>query len=71
MLDQINRKLVSKLIVNEWKNTAIVIKWFENITNKRLYKFFQFDIKGFYPSIKEILFNEGIQFAKEHVCITR
>ena len=31
----------------------------------------QFDIKDFYPSIKEALLNEAIQFAKEHVPITR
>ena len=71
ILDQINSKLVSKLSINEWKNTISVIKWFENINNKRLYKFLQFDIKDFYPSIKETLLNEAIQFAKEHVPITR
>ena len=52
------------------KKPVSVIKWFENINNKRLYKFLQFDIKDFYPSIKETL-NEAIQFAKEHVAITR
>ena len=36
-----------------------------------MYKFLQFDIKDFYPSIKETLLNEAIQFAKEHVPITR
>ena len=71
ILDQINSKLVSKLSVNEWKNTISVIKWFENINNKRLYKFLQFYIKDFYPSIRETLLNEAIQFAKEHVPITR
>ena len=71
ILDQINSKLVSKLSVNEWKNTISVIKWFENINNKRLYKFLQFDIKDFYPSIKETLLNEAIQFAKEHLPMTR
>ena len=69
ILDQINSKLVSKLSVNEWKNTISVIKWFENINNKRLW-FFQFDIKDFYPSIIETL-NEAIQFAKKNVPITR
>ena len=53
------------------ENTISVIKWFENINNKRLHKFLQFDIKDFYPSIKETLLNEAIQFAKEHVPITR
>ena len=60
-------KLVCKLSANEWKNA----KWFKNINNKRLYKFLQFDIKDFYPSIKETLSNEAIRFAKEHVLITR
>ena len=64
-------KLVSKLSVNEWKNTISVITWFGNINNKRLYKFLQFDIKDFYPSITGTLLNEAIQFAKEHVPITR
>ena len=53
ILDQINTKLVGKLSVNEWKNTINVIKWLTNINNKRLYKFLQFDIMDFYPSIKE------------------
>ena len=53
------------------ENTISVIKWFENINNKRLHKFLQFDIKDFYPSIKEALLNEAIQIAKEHVLITR
>ena len=32
-------------------------------------KFFQFDIKDFYLSIKETLLHEVVQFAKEHVRI--
>ena len=71
ILDQINTQLVIKLRVNEWKNTISVIKWFKNANNKRLYKFLQFDTKGFYRSIKETLLHEAIQFAKEHVPITR
>ena len=31
----------------------------------------QFDIKDFYPFIKETSLHEAIQFAKEHVLITR
>ena len=30
-----------------------------------------FDIKNFYPSIKETFLREAIQFAKEHMPITR
>ena len=36
-----------------------------------MYKFLQFDIKDFYPFIKETLLHEAIQFAKEHVPIAR
>ena len=62
LLDQINTELVSKLSVNDWKNTISVNKWFKNINNKRLHKFLQFDIKDFYPPIKETLLREAIQF---------
>ena len=53
------------------KNTISVIKWFKNVNSKRFYKFFQFDIKGFCPSIKETLLHEVIQLPKEHVAIRR
>ena len=36
-----------------------------------MYNFLQINVKDFYPSIKETLLNEAIQFAKEHVPITR
>ena len=61
--------LCSNLKVNEWKNTSSVITWFRNIKDKHLYKFLIFDIKDFYPSIKESLFHEALQFAKMHVNI--
>ena len=38
---------------------------------QKLHKFFQFDMKDFCPSIKETLLHEAIQFAKEHVAVTR
>ena len=63
--------LCSNLKVNEWKNTSSVITWFRNIKDKHLYKFLIFDIKDFYPSIKESLFHEALQFAKMHVNITQ
>ena len=63
--------LCSNLKVNEWKNTSSVITWFRNIKDKHLYKFLIFDIKYFYPSIKESLFHEALQFAKMHINITQ
>ena len=67
ILDQINTKLVSKLSVNEWKNSISVMKWFENSNSRRLFTFLEFDTKEFGPYIKDTLLNEAIQFAKEHV----
>ena len=45
-------------------------KWFKNIPNKHLYKFFMFDIKDFYPSIKKKLLWKAIRFAKLYISIT-
>ena len=71
ILDRINSLLCSNLKVNEWKNTTSVITWFRNIKDKHLYKFLIFDIKEFYPSIKESLFHKAWQFPKMHVNITQ
>ena len=56
---------------NSVKNTSSVITWFRNIKDKHLYKSLIFNIKDFYPSIKESLFHEALQFAKMHVNITQ
>ena len=69
ILDQINSKLCEILKVNEWKNTASVINWFKKIESKSSHKFLMFDIKDFYPSIKEGLLIEALEFAKQHVTI--
>ena len=52
------------------ENTESVINWFKSIPNKHLYKFLMFDIKDFYPSIKEKLLWEAIRFAKLYISIT-
>ena len=69
ILDQINSKLCEILKENEWKNTASVINWFKKIESKSSHKFLMFDIKDFYPSIKEGLLIEALEFAKQHVAI--
>ena len=69
ILDQINSKLCEILKVNEWKNTANVINWFKKVESKNSHKFPMFDIKDFYPSIKEDLLIEALEFAKQHVTI--
>ena len=70
ILDNINVKLRNILGTNQWKNTRDVIKWFQGIQNKEIYKFTMFDIKDFYPSIKEDLLNTALEFAANHVNIS-
>ena len=70
ILQNINTTFSEKLKVNQWKNTESVRNWFINISNKHLHKFLMFDIKDFYPSIKEKLSWETISFAKRHISIT-
>ena len=69
ILDNINKKLQESLGVNQWKSTQNVIKWFSSIQNKERYTFTVFDIKDFYPSIKESLLDEALQFASQHITI--
>ena len=66
ILDKINKKISQKFELNQWKNTDIVLDWFKQIKNKHLYKFATFDIKEFYPSIKECLLKNAINFAEQH-----
>ena len=43
----------------------------KNINDKRLYKYLQLNIKDVYPFFKQKLLHKAIDFAKEHVIITR
>ena len=70
ILDNINKRLCTRLNINQWKNTASVIEWFKRIEQKHLYKFIMFDIKDFYPSIQEELLNKGLRFTQEYIDIT-
>ena len=63
ILDKINKKISQW---NQWKNTDVVIDWFKQTKNKNLYKFVTFDIEEFYPSIKECLLKNAINFAEQH-----
>ena len=70
ILQNINKTLSKETKVNGCKNTESVINWFKSIPNKHLYTFLMFDIKDFYPSIKEKLLWEAIRFAKLYISIT-
>ena len=47
----------------------MVIDWFSKIPNKKLHKFIVLDIKEFYPSIKEPLLKEALDFANSYINI--
>ena len=55
-----------------WSNICsliLAISFLDGFMSLVFDKFFQFDIKDFYLSIKETLLHEVVQFAKEHVRI--
>ena len=70
VLDRINTNLKNILQLNQWKNTKDVIDWFEKIESKSKYKFLVFDIKHFYPSIKQKLLTDALTFARQHLHLT-
>ena len=63
-LNNIIADLSRKTEVNQWRNTATVINWFKNLSDKHKRKFIKFDIAEFYPSISENLLNKSIAYAK-------
>ena len=45
---------------------ASFIEWFRKIEDKKNCTFIKFDVREFYPSITEIIFDNALLFAKEH-----
>ena len=58
-LDKINSSLIEILKVNQWKNTQNVIEWVTKIEEKRNHKFIVFNIKDFYPPIKDTTYQSN------------
>ena len=52
-LNDIIADVSRKTEVNQWRNTATVINWFKNLSDKHKRKFIKLDIAEFYPSISE------------------
>ena len=69
ILDKINLAIREHFSFNRWKNTQNVIDWFNEIPNKKVHKFVVSDIKKFYPSIKEQLLKEALDFANSYTNI--
>ena len=66
ILENINQHLLKLLYVNQWKNSTSVIEWFKNIEDKKNCTFIKYDIREFYPSITETIFDKALLFAKQH-----
>ena len=66
----INASVISSTKINQWKNTASVLKWFNSLNNKSSLSFICFDVCEFYPSITEKLLSKALNFASEHRQIT-
>ena len=66
IIQTVNRELRYKLNLNQRKNTEDVIDWFNSINDKQHCKFFIFAIKDFYPSIKESLLKQSLDFAEKY-----
>ena len=69
-LAQIVNIVKQKTKLEQWKNTDSVIKWFNNINNKKSSCFIQFDICDFYPSITLELLTKALDFASNYVHIS-
>ena len=63
ILDKIHNCFCKKLKCGELKNTIDVINWSVKIDKKHLHTFTIFEIKEFYPSVKETLLKNTIEFS--------
>ena len=70
ILDEINTSIITSTKINQWKNTASVLKWFNGLENKTMLSFICFDVCDFYPSITEKLLSKALEFATNYRQIT-
>ena len=67
LLDEINRELLRKTDLLQFKSTKDTLNWFKNIEEKSSFTFIQFDVQAMYPSISEKLLDKAILFAKQYM----
>ena len=65
VVEELTSKIREKTSLNQWKSTPDVIKWFNRINKKMIYKFFKFDIVSFCPSISPQILNNALKFASD------
>lgn len=70
ILEGINSKVNAQLQLNQWRNTSMVLQWFNNIDNKAQHTFITFDVVDFYPSISTDLLCAALEFAHQYTTVT-
>ena len=71
ILDNIVKEIRSKNSkLNQATNTKSVLEWFKSIKNKKIYKFINFDIESFYPSITPALLEEALEWATQYTNVS-
>ena len=71
ILDEVNSAIISGTQINQWKNTASVLQWFNSLENKEKLSFICFHVCEFYPSINEKLLSTALDFASKYRPISR
>ena len=71
LIEKLNTIIRNKSLVNQWRDTYVVINWFKNINNKSNCIFMQFDIEEFYPSISIGLLMEAINHTNSFVSMSK
>ena len=69
--ESVNIEIRKKSKLLQWRDSASVIEWFNDIKEKENCCFVQFDIADFYPSISKQLLQKAIRHAKKYVDISK
>ncbi len=71
ILEDINKAIINTTQINQWKIPSCVLKWFNNLENKKSLLFISFDVCDFYPSKTEKLLNKALDFASKYRKISK
>ena len=66
IVDKMNVSIRCKADVNQWRSTKEVIRWFNNLEDKKQLSYLSFDIVDFYPSITDNLLIKTLKWAQKY-----
>ena len=69
IIEAMNKEFMPKLNMIQWNNPED-IDWFKSINEKQLCKFFVFHVKNFYPSMKESLLKQTLDFLENYIKVS-